>query len=38
MFVARVASESARPYWALLAISFLISAIVVIGLRVVFGG
>lgn len=37
MLVARVACGSTRPSWTLLAISFLISAVVVIGLRVVFG-
>jgi hypothetical protein len=37
MLVARVARGSIRPSWTLLAISFLISAAVVIGLRIVFG-
>jgi hypothetical protein len=37
MLVAHVARGSTRPSWALLAISFLISAVVVIGLRIVFG-
>ncbi len=35
--VASVACGSTRPNWTLLAISFLISAVVVIGLRLVFG-
>ncbi|CUT11564.1 hypothetical protein BF49_2644 [Bradyrhizobium sp.] len=34
---ARVARGSTRPDWTLLAISSLISAVVVIGLRFVFG-
>ena len=38
MLVARVVRGSTRPYWTLLAISFFISAVVVIGLRLVFGG
>jgi len=37
MVVARVARGSTRPSWTLLAISFVISAIIVIGLRIVFG-
>lgn len=37
MLVARVARGSTRPSWTLLAISFLISAVVVIGLRIVLG-
>ena len=37
MLVARVARGSTRPSWTLLAISFVISAIIVIGLRIVFG-
>lgn len=37
MLVARVARGSTRPSWTLLAIAFLISAVVVIGLRIVFG-
>ncbi len=37
MLVARVARGSTRPSWTLLAISFLISASVVIALRVIFG-
>ncbi|WP_256466982.1 hypothetical protein [Bradyrhizobium sp. 199] len=37
LLVARVASASTRPGWTLLAISFLISAVVVIVLRIVFG-
>jgi hypothetical protein len=37
MLAARVARESTRPAWTLLAISSLISAVVVIGLRFVFG-
>jgi hypothetical protein len=37
MLVACVARGSTRPFWTLLAISFLISAVVVIGLRAVFG-
>jgi hypothetical protein len=35
--VARAAIGSTRPGWTLLAISFLVSAVVVIGLRIVFG-
>lgn len=38
MFVACLARGSTRPSWTLLAISFLISAVIVIGLRIVFGG
>lgn len=37
MLVARVARGSTRPSWTLLAISFLISALIVIGLRIVIG-
>jgi hypothetical protein len=37
MLVARVANGSTRPSWTLLAISFLISAVIVIGLRIAFG-
>lgn len=37
MLVARVARGSTRPSWTLLAISFLISADIVIGLRIVLG-
>lgn len=37
MLVARVAHGSTRPSWTLLAISFLISAVIVIGLRIVLG-
>jgi hypothetical protein len=37
MLVARVANGSTRPGWTLLAISFLISATIVIGLRIAFG-
>ncbi|WP_283807426.1 hypothetical protein [Bradyrhizobium embrapense] len=37
MLVIRVARGSTRPFATLLAIAFLISAVVVIGLRVVFG-
>ncbi|WP_407187671.1 hypothetical protein [Bradyrhizobium centrosematis] len=37
MLVARAALGSTRPSWTLLAISFLISAIVVLGLRIAFG-
>lgn len=37
MLVARVARGSTRPSWTLLAISFLISAVIVIGLRIVLG-
>ena len=37
MLVARLARGSTRPSWTLLAISFLISAAVVIALRVIFG-
>jgi len=36
MLVARVARTSTRPSWTLLAISFLISAVIVIALRIVF--
>lgn len=35
MLVARVARGSTRPSWTLLAISFLISALIVLGLRIV---
>lgn len=37
MLVARAAIGSTRPGWTLLAISFLISAIIVMGLRIAFG-
>jgi len=37
MLVARIARGSTRPVWTLLAISFLISAVIVIALRIVFG-
>jgi hypothetical protein len=37
MLVARVARGSTRPSWTLLAISFLISAVIVIALRIMFG-
>ncbi|CUT13462.1 hypothetical protein BF49_4542 [Bradyrhizobium sp.] len=37
MLVVHVARGSTRPSWTLLAISFLISGAVVIGLRLVFG-
>ncbi|WP_283818269.1 hypothetical protein [Bradyrhizobium guangxiense] len=37
MLVARLANGSTRPGWTLLAISFLISATIVIGLRIAFG-
>ncbi|WP_338310910.1 hypothetical protein [Bradyrhizobium sp. TM239] len=37
MLVARVARGTTRPYWTLLAISFLISAVFVVGLRIAFG-
>lgn len=37
MLVARVARGSTRPSWTLLAISFLIAAVVVVGLRIAFG-
>ncbi|AHY50695.1 hypothetical protein [Bradyrhizobium japonicum] len=37
MFVARVVRESTRPSWTLLAISYLISAVIVIALRFVVG-
>lgn len=37
MLVARLARGSTRPSWTLLAISFLISAVVVTGLRFVCG-
>ncbi|MBR0814867.1 MULTISPECIES: hypothetical protein [Bradyrhizobium] len=35
MLVARVARGSTRPSWTLLAVSFLIAAIIVIALRIV---
>ena len=38
MLVACLARGSTRPSWTLLAISFLISAVIVIALRIVFGG
>lgn len=37
MLVACVARGSTRPIWTLLAISFLISAGIVLGLRTIFG-
>ncbi|SFP66424.1 hypothetical protein SAMN05216330_10952 [Bradyrhizobium sp. Ghvi] len=37
MLVARVALGSTRPSWTLAAISFLISAVIVVGLRIVLG-
>ena len=37
MFVASVVCESTRPTWTLLAISYLISAVIVIALRFVVG-
>lgn len=37
MLVARVARGTTRPSWTLLAISFLISAVIVIALRIMFG-
>jgi hypothetical protein len=37
MLVARVVRGSTRPSWTLLAISFLISAVIMIGLRIVLG-
>lgn len=37
MLVARIARASTRPSWTLLAISFLISAVIVIALRIIFG-
>lgn len=37
MLVARVAGESTRPNWTLLAISYLISAAIVVVLRSAFG-
>lgn len=37
MLVERVARASTRPSWTLLAISFLLSAIIVIGLRIALG-
>lgn len=37
MIVARVAVGSTRPGWTLLAISFLISAVLVVGLRTALG-
>jgi hypothetical protein len=37
MLVARVARGSTRPIWTLLAISYLISAAVVMALRCAFG-
>jgi hypothetical protein len=37
MIVARVAIGSPRPGWTLLAISFLISAVLVVGLRIAIG-
>ncbi len=37
MLVARVVRESTRPGWTLLAISYLISAVIVIALRFVIG-
>ncbi|MET4788370.1 hypothetical protein ABIF64_000548 [Bradyrhizobium japonicum] len=37
MFVARVVRESTRPSWTLLAISYLISAVIVMALRFVVG-
>ncbi|SFU86133.1 hypothetical protein SAMN05192541_10689 [Bradyrhizobium arachidis] len=36
MLVARAANGSTRPSWTLLAISFLISAVIVVGLRIAF--
>ncbi|MFB6463298.1 hypothetical protein [Bradyrhizobium tunisiense] len=38
MLVASLAGGSTRPIWTLLAISFLIAAIIVIALRILFGG
>ncbi|MGY3533920.1 hypothetical protein ACVILK_002453 [Bradyrhizobium embrapense] len=37
VLVTCVARGSTRPFWTLLAIAFLISAVVVTGLRVIFG-
>lgn len=37
IFAARVARGSTRPSWMLLAISFLLAAVIVIALRFVFG-
>lgn len=37
MLVARVVRGTTRPSWTLLAISFLIAAVVVIALRIMFG-
>jgi len=37
MLVARVTRGSTRPVWTLLAVSFLLSAIIVIGLRIALG-
>jgi hypothetical protein len=37
MLLARVARETTRPSWTLLAISFLVSAVIVIALRIMFG-
>lgn len=37
MFVTSVVRESTRPNWTLLAISYLISAVIVIALKFVFG-
>jgi hypothetical protein len=37
ILVARVVRGSTRPSWTLLAISFLISAVIVTALRVAFG-
>jgi hypothetical protein len=38
MLVARVVRESTRPNWTLLAISCLVSAVIVIALRIAFEG
>ncbi|WP_407188558.1 hypothetical protein [Bradyrhizobium centrosematis] len=38
MLVACVARRSTRPTWTLLAISFVISAVIVIALRIFLGG
>lgn len=35
--IARLARGSTRPSWTLLAISFLIAAVIVIALRIIFG-
>lgn len=38
MLIARLARGSTRPTWTLLAISFLISAVIAMALRIAFGG